>query len=81
MHQYKSLSNLLHLIEAAEAPDHVNTAPMALRLGMHFRITMHLTGGSKQQPRFDPPRQAQHVVCTKKAGFGCFDRVELVVQR
>ena len=40
-----------------------------------------LACASQQQPGPHPPGQAQHVVSAQVAGFGSFDRVELVVDR
>ena len=77
----EGFGDALALVVAGANADRVHTTPVALRLGMHLRIAIHLAGGSQQQPRPHPPRQTEHVVGAQETGLGGFDRIELIVNR
>lgn len=48
-------SDALSFVIAAAEPDRIHAAPVALRLGMHLRIAIHLTGTRLQQSCSYPP--------------------------
>ena len=77
----EGFSDALAFVVATARADRVHATAVALRLGMHFRIAIHLAGAGQQQASTYPPGQAQHVVGAEKTGFGRFDRVVLVMNR
>ena len=77
----QSFGDALAFVVTAAQADGVHAAAVALRLRMHLRIAIHLTGAGQKQPGTHPPSQAEHVVSAEEAGFSRFDRIELVVHR
>ena len=77
----EGFSDALALVVATADTDGIDRAPVTLRLRVDLRIAVDLTRAGEQQPRPYSPRQAQHVISAEEAGFGCLDRIELIVNR
>ena len=71
---------IAHVVTGADT-DRIHATAVALRLGMHVRIAIHLTGGGEQQASLYAAGQAEHVVSPEETGFGGFDRIDLVMNQ
>ena len=77
----EGFSDALALVVTGADADRIHETAIALRLGMHVRIAIHLTSGGQQQASLHAAGQAKHVVSAEETGFGGFDRVGLVMNR
>ena len=71
-------NSLTFVITTANA-NRVHAASVALRLGVHLWIAVHLTSASEKQPSAYPSSETKHVICAKETGFSSFNWIELVV--
>ena len=77
----EGFGDALALVVTAADADRVHAAAVALGLGVHLGVAIHLGGAGQQQAGTDAAGQAEHVVGTEEARLGGLDRVELVVHR
>ena len=54
-------------------------APVVLRLRVHLRVTINLTGGRLKNPGFDPLGKTEHVDGAMHTGLGGLHRIVLIM--